>query len=994
MLATPSILSNKPTNPAYKPATSLKPIQVTPKMTDADTELAGPLRRKLDRLQKQADRTKDHLINARKGEDVALADWSTLHEDQEQLELTRKEYERIYDQLCEVETNPTAMDQDGISADLFDQAIRMSKLIGKRLMSTSKIQGTTQALEMAVGGLNNAYNAAPEKSHLVALEAVLTRSKNLEEELLVSSLGEDHPLRHRAAASLKEAYLIQAKTSKDITSDIKPFREVPKANFKIPPLIVPSFSGKTEDWLPFWRQFNKAVHTKADLDDETRLSYLIQALKDPGMKATYSERMDDDGAYTAIVAELQAEYDKPRWMHRKYCEAMKNLATNPHTRAGMKDLINQVTTIHKGFIRLNGENCRQILTSMTEAVMSKDLRTLWNQRTDKIKNTPPIEDLLLFIKEQADQMEDKEIHPSKQYQEKAKTKPSTKYRGSSHVAVASTPSVPSSTPSTKGKGASPTQNLQRPLCRYICPLCSDNHYVYFCGIFDKYTVSQRKEYVHNHNLCNNCLKAGHASSVCRSTYKCKTCQGNHNTLLHEGSNNLATQPSQGTVHVAAPVDPSELTSTLITTAELMVKGPTGRVARARALLDGGSGISIISNHLQQTLQLQKTKESMFISGVGRQTEQSAFPITSIHLSAIDSSVWEKQQRVAVMPKVTQDLPLLAASSVRDLPHLKGKDFADKHFDIPGRIDLLLGEDALRDVYLPGEAKGPPGTPTAWNTVFGWVLRGCYTPDEVSSTMGSPVCTTLSEEAQSTDKLLTKFWELEDEPRTPAALTPEEEKVQDHYRATHSYDNQAQRYMVSLPKKEGSLTLGESRTQALNRARANERSLLRKGTWDKFQDVIKEYITLGHAQPVTAQEMTLPPASCYYMPMHGVYKDSSTTTKLRVVFDASAKTTSDISLNDLLAVGPTLHPTLDHILLKFRSYRVALTGDISKMYREVLLNPEDRQLHRFIWRPQQDQPYVDYCMNRVTFGVAASPYLAVKTLQQAAKDFGEDFPQAR
>ena len=64
-----------------------------------------------------------------------------------------------------------------------------------------------------------------------------------------------------------------------------------------------------------------------------------------------------------------------------------------------------------------------------------------------------------------------------------------------------------------------------------------------------------------------------------------------------------------------------------------------------------------------------------------------------------------------------------------------------------------------------------------------------------------------------------------------------------------------------------------------------------------------------------------------------------------------------------------------------------------MYREVLLNPKDRQLHRFLWRPQTDQPVQDYCMQRVTFGVASSPYLAVQTLQQTAADFGSDFPEA-
>ena len=64
-----------------------------------------------------------------------------------------------------------------------------------------------------------------------------------------------------------------------------------------------------------------------------------------------------------------------------------------------------------------------------------------------------------------------------------------------------------------------------------------------------------------------------------------------------------------------------------------------------------------------------------------------------------------------------------------------------------------------------------------------------------------------------------------------------------------------------------------------------------------------------------------------------------------------------------------------------------------MYREIVLSPEDRALHRFIWRSDQSQPWTDYQMQRVTFGVTASPYVAVKTLQQTAKDFGHDKPNA-
>ena len=150
--------------------------------------------------------------------------------------------------------------------------------------------------------------------------------------------------------------------------------------------------------------------------------------------------------------------------------------------------------------------------------------------------------------------------------------------------------------------------------------------------------------------------------------------------------------------------------------------------------------------------------------------------------------------------------------------------------------------------------------------------------------------------------------------------------------------------------------------------------------------MREYLTLGHAQLVTNSELSVPVSACYYMPMHAVFKQASSSTKLRIVFDASSPSSSGASLNDILAAGPTLHPSLDQILMRFRSYKVALSGDVAKMYREVALCPSDRHLHRFLWRPELSGPISDYCMNRVTFGVTSSPYVAVRTLQQTAEDF--------
>ena len=128
-------------------------------------------------------------------------------------------------------------------------------------------------------------------------------------------------------------------------------------------------------------------------------------------------------------------------------------------------------------------------------------------------------------------------------------------------------------------------------------------------------------------------------------------------------------------------------------------------------------------------------------------------------------------------------------------------------------------------------------------------------------------------------------------------------------------------------------------------------------------------------------------------MYGIVKVSITWTKLKVVFDVSAKTTASLSLNDTLLTGPTLYPTLETILLRFRFYLVAVSVDISKMYIEVNLEPKDRDLHRFLWRDEPTGPLIDYRMTRVTFGVSSYPYLAIRALQQIAADFSHLYPTA-
>ena len=157
--------------------------------------------------------------------------------------------------------------------------------------------------------------------------------------------------------------------------------------------------------------------------------------------------------------------------------------------------------------------------------------------------------------------------------------------------------------------------------------------------------------------------------------------------------------------------------------------------------------------------------------------------------------------------------------------------------------------------------------------------------------------------------------------------------------------------------------------------------------------MQEYFDMGHAELVPVVDLEKSPQQVFYLPMHAVRKDSSTTTKIRVVFDASVKSSSGVSLNDTLMVGPTVHPSLTDVLIRFRMHRIALVADVSRMYRAIELVDHDRDFHRFVWRNNPSAPLMDYRMTRLTFGVAASSFVANMAVKQNAIDFSREYPLA-
>ncbi|XP_076678236.1 uncharacterized protein LOC143374185 [Andrena cerasifolii] len=304
----------------------------------------------------------------------------------------------------------------------------------------------------------------------------------------------------------------------------------------------------------------------------------------------------------------------------------------------------------------------------------------------------------------------------------------------------------------------------------------------------------------------------------------------------------------------------------------------------------------------------------------------------------------------------------------------GIHLADPDFHMTGNIDGILGGQFFWDLMCIGRIVLANQCTKLQKTQLGWIVVG-HVPDQPSTQ--SATCNLTLSDLQSD---MHKFWNLEECPSVKL-LSPEEQACETHYTSNTIRDAVTGRYTVGLPFNDQKEKLGESRQIAVNRFLSLERSLNKRHAIKvQYVEFLKEYERLGHMTEVTDES-----TEGIYLPHHPVVKDSSLTTKVRVVFDASARSSSGVSLNETLMVGPTIQDDLVSIITRFRLHKYVLTADIAKMYRQVDLRAVDRKYQRILWRENSNQPIKTYELNTVTYGTASAPFLAVRTLHQLAHD---------
>lgn len=548
---------------------------------------------------------------------------------------------------------------------------------------------------------------------------------------------------------------------------------------------------------------------------------------------------------------------------------------------------------------------------------------------------------------------------------------------------------------------------------FKCYVCEQNHPIYTCPQFSGYSAAQRETFAHENKLCTNCLVKGHFERDCKSQYTCKQCQKRHHTLLHVRPNAPVTQSLQAnTENSYSNVEETSTTShtaismlsaysnlnshsqsvipekkIMLATAWIKVTADSGRFIRVRALLDQGSESTFISESLTQALRLPRQRVHATVQGLGGTKTNTIRSSTSFNIEPCHGRGPVIPATAMVLQKITSYVPK-RIPQLEEYEHLNNLEFADPVPYENHSIEILLGADLYGTILRNGLCQGPFGSPTAQLTIFGWVLSGPASPS------AAPIANLHVHNCANVDEVsnvLRQFWEIKELPQVKYP-TADEQQCDDHFVSTHSRADD-RKYVLRLPfKKPPPIDISDTKQIAMacyslleNRLRSNPEQA------KAYHEFLTEYEALGHMRLV--EDTTDADTQFVYLPHYPVVREDSSTTRLRVVFNASCVSSNGTSSNSHMFTGPKLQADIRTVILNWRMPQYVFTADIEKMYRQIWIDPRDQSYQCILWRSPSSNQIETYKLTTVTYGTISAPYLAMRVLKQLVHDDGERFPLA-
>jgi hypothetical protein len=794
--------------------------------------------------------------------------------------------------------------------------------------------------------------------------------------------------------------------------------ENPPSVVRLPKLELKHFSGEPLEWVSFINLYDSSIHKNASLNAVTKFQYLLSAVSGEPLNLIKSLPISDAN-YTVAYDLLKDRYHSPRRLVTLHLNQILDLPSVNHTPKQMRKFLNSYNEniqALKGLAVEIASKDNPLLSAMILRKMDIDLRKRFEHFrsqniTDEGAGTPvlpDVADMIKFLNQECNEIEEANLHStpisskphsSDSYHDFSPRNKSFKSKknlmGSNKVSLMACDA---------SDDKSNTSKL--PQC-FVCK--KSDHKVYACSIFKKKDPKSRYTIVRQNKRCTSCL-GNHKLTDCQSASSCFKCDKHHHTLLHfdetpslpsapadNSRPTLAPQESETSPSVVAltssPRENTHLhkspTTVLLGTLLVKLTTPRGTSHVFRALADSGSQSCFLTERAAQLLCAPRIKDTHSVVGLS-QIPTRTKGLTSLTVETLSGKVMSTDHEFLILDKICVDLP-----SVKIAPEIlemvRPYVLADPTFHLPGGIDVLLGGSLFPLMLTQGTHNLGPGLPSLIGTHFGFLVMGnvpCISQSDCG--IRSQLSTTLlAVNDIDLHNSLQRFWHQE-EPPTVSKQSEEDKLCDKHFLSTHTRD-QTGRYCVRLPFKADHPPLGQSISNAENRLHSIERKFKSQPEFKSlYSDFMTEYLSLGHMELAQNIDLTAPH---YFLPHHGVLKESSSTTRLRTVFDASAKTSNGISLNHILLTGRKMQTNICDLLLSFRTHNVVFSCDIRQMYRQIKVHPDDQCYQLILWRDNVDQTPSIFKLTTVTYGINCSPYLAIRTLHQLAADEGNSYPEA-
>lgn len=759
---------------------------------------------------------------------------------------------------------------------------------------------------------------------------------------------------------------------------------------------VPVFEGKYTDWPHFRDMYSSLVQTNEQLSKVEKFWYLKNSLKgEPYDIVKHIVTTEEN--YTAAWKLLTDHYENPRELFKSQ---MHLFSSQPKINEEHAHKIRALLSVSRecrqalGNFHIDVTNCDPILIYFITQKLPAETVGLWETTMGGSTALPTFDNFQTFL--------DTRIKTLEAVAENKATSSSNK-SSSSYTPNATTSKNNSSSKSSSKKNAfhltTSGNQYRNKSATPTCILCTESHILRKCPKFMAMSTIARRKAIEGKQVCFNCLAYDHSFNNCYSKHNCR-CGERHHTLIHvdtQSSTSASGSANNNTINsepVRTCIARLAHRRVLLSTALVKVQNSQGQFIELRALIDKGSEASLITERALRWLNLPKLPVKAIVTGISGVVADSCSKVVHLNLQSRFKD-FQIDITAFVMQKLTSLLPHKSINDT-DWPHIANIPLADPEFYKPAKIDLLLGCEVYAEIICDGLKKSE-GLPTAQNTELGWILMGAIDKN-VQSNMEIKTMVTKIE----IDQLVQRFWEV-DNISSIREMNSDEKWCEDFFKKTYTR-NSVGRYSVRLPFKthmNEEAVLGKSKQIAINQFAQLERKFIRDPEYHSaYANVINEYLALDQMKLVVSSEEDctmfkngkLVVNSCY-LPHHAVIKRSSSTTQLRIVFDASRKTTNGNSLNDILFPGPILHNDLPSVITNWRFHSIAFTADLQQMFRQILVHQDDAQFQRIVWRNNPTEPLKEYVLKTVTFGTTSAPYLAIRTVQQLAHDLQEKYPAA-